>query len=98
MRISDWSSDVCSSDLIAPIIASVAATGCLIVAEEGNSFAGVGAEIVARVSAEFAGTFKVARIGAPSVPIPSVPDLERAILPGVGHVCEAFRRLTEAPA
>src|SRR3546814_10788685 len=113
MRISDWSSDVCSSDLllaevvvptslhpldIAPIIASVAATGCLIVAEEGSSFAGVGAEIVARLSAEFAGTFKVARIGAPPVPIPSVPDLERAILPGVGHVCEAFRRLTEAPA
>src|SRR3546814_21063564 len=37
---------------IAPIIASVAATGCLIVAEEGSSFAGVGAEIVARLRSE----------------------------------------------
>src|SRR3546814_8962090 len=49
MRISDWSSDVCSSDLLDTIEASVKRTGRCVIVHEATRTGGYGAELSALV-------------------------------------------------
>ncbi|MCW5750859.1 MAG: alpha-ketoacid dehydrogenase subunit beta [Alphaproteobacteria bacterium] len=60
----------------AMVLASVARTGHLLVAQEATEVAGFGAEIAALVAEETGA--RVARIGAPRTPIPFSPALEAA--------------------
>jgi len=76
------------------IAASLATTRRLLVVEEGQGFAGIGAEIVAQ-AAEIAGRggFAAARVAAEPVPIPAARHLEAACLPGADAVRRAAREL-----
>lgn len=78
-----------------PILESVARTGVLLVAEEGPTAAGVGAEIAAGVLEAGHGACRVRRIGGAPVPVPSAPALEAMALPGVEQVAAALRALLE---
>lgn len=89
---------VCPAQLypldLAPIRESVARTGALVVAEEGQEFAGFGAEVVAALAA--AGIpFRVARVGPPALPIPATGPLEKEWLPGAAHLVRAARGVCE---
>jgi 2-oxoisovalerate dehydrogenase E1 component len=73
-----------------PIVASVEASGRLLVVEEGLSFAGFGAEVVTQLMEGAPGAVRqVRRLAAPRHPIPSSGPLEKALLPGEEHVIEA---------
>ncbi|MBF0369346.1 MAG: pyruvate dehydrogenase [Magnetococcales bacterium] len=66
---------------ITPILQSVEETGALVVVEEGTLFAGLGAEIIARVAEEIQRPFRAKRIGALPAPIPAARSLEEEVLP-----------------
>lgn len=76
------------------VLGSVARTGRLVVAHEAVTEGGLGAEIAAQVQerawAELAAP--VARVGAPFVPPPFAPDLERAFVPDADAIIAAVRR------
>jgi pyruvate/2-oxoglutarate/acetoin dehydrogenase E1 component len=78
------------------VIASVYKTGRLLIVHEAVQDFGAGAEIAARVSAELFDELlaPVRRLGAPSVPMPFSPDLERALLPSVPAIRAAAEQLT----
>jgi pyruvate/2-oxoglutarate/acetoin dehydrogenase E1 component len=79
---------------IAPILASAARTGRLLVVEEGTEPWGFGAEVVATVVEHGSGRAPAcARVGARHLPIPNARPLEDAVLPGVDDVVAAARRL-----
>ncbi len=65
------------------IVDSVRRTGRLLIVHEAVQDFGAGAEIAARISDLMFDELRtpVRRIGAPSVPMPFSPDLERALLP-----------------
>jgi pyruvate/2-oxoglutarate/acetoin dehydrogenase E1 component len=65
------------------ITASVRKTGRLLIVHEAVQDFGAGAEIAARISTDLFDELRtpVRRIGAPSVPMPFSPDLEKALLP-----------------
>jgi 2-oxoisovalerate dehydrogenase E1 component len=72
----------CISKLPLDIVAaSVARTGRLLVIEEGSSFAGIGAELIAAVVEMTDRKIVAKRISAFPVPIPSVKSLENIVLP-----------------
>jgi 2-oxoisovalerate dehydrogenase E1 component len=73
---------------------SLARTGRLLVVEEGQGFAGLGAEIVAQAT-ELRGPsgLRVRRVAAEPCPIPAARPLEAACLPGVDSVVAAVRSL-----
>ncbi|MGD9497272.1 MAG: transketolase C-terminal domain-containing protein, partial [Armatimonadota bacterium] len=77
------------------IAASVRKTGRLVVAQEAPVSGGFGAEIVRRVCDEcfdaLAASPRV--VGAPNVPMPFSPALERAVLPGEEQIIAAICRL-----
>jgi acetoin:2,6-dichlorophenolindophenol oxidoreductase subunit beta len=79
---------------IDPLLASLRRTGRLLVAEEGTQTMGWGAEIVSRC-AEAIGPELVCvrRLGALEVPIPASPPLEAAVLPGVGAIIAAAKKM-----
>jgi pyruvate/2-oxoglutarate/acetoin dehydrogenase E1 component len=66
------------------VLTSTRRTGRLLIVHEAVQEFGAGAEIAARVADELFDELlgPVRRLGAPSVPIPFSPDLERSLLPG----------------
>jgi 2-oxoisovalerate dehydrogenase E1 component len=71
----------------APIAESVRGSGRLLCVEEGLGFAAFGAEVVSQLAELGAGSMKaVRRLASPRHPIPSCGPLEKALLPGAGHV------------
>jgi pyruvate dehydrogenase E1 component beta subunit len=94
-----WSVEVVDLRTIVPfddetVVASVRKTGRCVVVQEAQGFAGVGAEIAARVQERafhslHAPVLRVAGLGIPYPP----PKLEQFHLPGVERVLDAIARL-----
>ncbi len=78
------------------IVRSVQKTNCLVSAEEGFPFAGVGAEIAARIMTEAFDYLDspVARVTAKDVPLPYAANLEKLALPQVHDIIEAVKIVT----
>jgi pyruvate/2-oxoglutarate/acetoin dehydrogenase E1 component len=72
------------------VTASAERTGRVLVVHEAVQDFGAGAEIAARVGHELFDVLRVPaqRLGAPSVPIPFSPDLERALIPNAGAIAQ----------
>ncbi len=75
------------------ILASVAKTNCAVVVEEGWRFAGIGAEISARIMERGFDDLDapVVRVTGKDVPMPYAANLEALALPSVGDIVEAAR-------
>jgi pyruvate/2-oxoglutarate/acetoin dehydrogenase E1 component len=73
------------------VLASVSRTGRLLVVHEAVQDFGAGAEIAARVADELFDELltPVRRLGAPPVPMPFSPRLERALLPDAAMIADA---------
>jgi pyruvate/2-oxoglutarate/acetoin dehydrogenase E1 component len=73
------------------VLASVSRTGRLLVVHEAVQDFGAGAEIAARVADELFDELltPVRRLGAPAVPMPFSPRLERALLPDAPMIADA---------
>ena len=82
----------------ARIVQSVARTGRLLVVEEGAAGFDLGSEVIAAVavSSRRTGGLACRRIAAQPVPIPSGPELERAVLPQVAAIRSACLELFDA--
>jgi 2-oxoisovalerate dehydrogenase E1 component len=80
---------------VAPVLASVAKTGRLLIAHEAVVPFGIGAEIAAVVAREAFWDLDapIERVGAAPTPPPYAPTLERAWLPGRDDIAAAIRRL-----
>ncbi|WP_040161827.1 alpha-ketoacid dehydrogenase subunit beta [Mobilicoccus massiliensis] len=94
-----WSCEVVDLRTIDPyddetVVASVRKTGRCVVVQEAQGFAGVGAEIAARVQerAFHSLAAPVLRVAGLDIPYPP-PKLERFHLPGVDRVLDAVARL-----
>jgi pyruvate dehydrogenase E1 component beta subunit len=76
------------------VVESVRRTGRCVVVQEAQGFAGIGAEIVARVQERCFHSLSapVLRVAGFDVPYPP-PKLEHAYLPGVDRVLDAVHRL-----
>ena len=85
---------------VGPVAESVARTGALVTAEEGSLTAGIGAELVARVTADAWGALRAParRVAADDGIIPSAPGLETIALPGADAVRDAVLGLAGAAA
>ncbi len=79
------------------VLESTRRTGRLLVVHEAVRDFGAGAEIAARVADELFDELRtpVRRIGAPPVPMPFNPDLERSLLPGAAAIAEAAGALRD---
>ena len=77
------------------VIASVRRTGRLLVVHEAVQDFGAGAEIAARVADELFDELRtpVRRLGAPAVPMPFSPELERSLLPSTNAIATAAQDL-----
>jgi acetoin:2,6-dichlorophenolindophenol oxidoreductase subunit beta len=77
------------------VLASVRRTGRLLIVHEAVQDFGAGAEIAARVADELFDELRtpVRRLGAPAVPMPFSPDLEKALLPTPQAVSNAAQSL-----
>jgi pyruvate/2-oxoglutarate/acetoin dehydrogenase E1 component len=77
------------------ILTSVRRTGRLLIVHEAVQDFGAGAEIAARVADQLFDELRtpVRRLGAPSVPMPFSPDLEKALLPTPQAVASAAQAL-----
>ena len=75
----------------APILASVAKTGRVVIAHEATLHAGFGGEIAARIADKGFDMLKkpIKRVGAPFTPVPFSPVLEDAYLPNADMVLKA---------
>jgi pyruvate/2-oxoglutarate/acetoin dehydrogenase E1 component len=73
------------------VIESVRRTGRLLIVHEAVQDFGAGAEIAARVGRELFDELRVpvGRLGAPSVPMPFSPDLEKELLPSSQAIAAA---------
>src|SRR2546422_7465547 len=91
----DWSSDVCSSDLEAAIVGSVAHTNRAVVIEEGWPHAGIGAQVVDIIQREAFDQLDapVLRVTQADVPMPYNKQLERLAKPSADRVVAAARRV-----
>ena len=94
-----WSVEVVDLRTIVPfddetVVASVRKTGRCVVVQEAQGFAGVGAEIAARVQERaFHSLYApVVRVAGLDIPFPP-PKLEKFHLPGVERVLDAIARL-----
>jgi 2-oxoisovalerate dehydrogenase E1 component len=78
---------------MAPILASVARTGRLLIAHEAVVPFGIGAEIAATVAREAFWDLDapIVRVGAEATPPPYAPTLERAWLPDRHTIAAAIR-------
>jgi pyruvate/2-oxoglutarate/acetoin dehydrogenase E1 component len=78
------------------VIESVRRTGRLLIVHEAVQDFGAGAEIAARVGEQLFDQLRtpVRRLGAPSVPMPFSPELERALLPSSKAIATAAQDLT----
>jgi pyruvate/2-oxoglutarate/acetoin dehydrogenase E1 component len=77
------------------VLESAARTGRVLVVHEAVQDFGAGAEIAARVGEELFDLLRtpVKRIGAPPVPMPFSPTLERALVPQAAAVAQACEQL-----
>tara|TARA_Y100001934_G_scaffold84152_1_gene104490 strand:+ start:693 stop:1649 length:957 start_codon:yes stop_codon:yes gene_type:complete len=75
------------------VLASAAKTGRLLVAHEAVRDGGFGAEVAATAAEEIAG-LKLARLGAPRIPIPYAPPLEDTVRVTAETIVDAVERLT----
>lgn len=77
----------------ATIIASVKKTGHAVVVHEACRKGGFGAELAAQIQeAAFAELKKpILRVGAPNVPVPFAPNLEKAYVPDKDNIIQAVR-------
>ncbi len=77
----------------ATILASIARTNRAVVVEEGWRFAGIGAEISARIMEKGFDDLDapVARVTGKDVPMPYAANLEKLALPSVAEIVEAAR-------
>jgi acetoin:2,6-dichlorophenolindophenol oxidoreductase subunit beta len=77
------------------VIESVRRTGRLLIVHEAVQDFGAGAEIAARVADQLFDELRtpVRRLGAPAVPMPFSPDLERTLLPTSKAISTAARSL-----
>ncbi len=84
---------------LAPILASLARSGHLVVCEEGSQTAGWGAEVVAQVSTKAFDLLQQApaRVAAMEYPIANTRTLEDFILPQVDDIVEAVRATLSKP-
>ena len=78
------------------VLQSCARTGHLLVVHEAVQAAGFGAEIAATAAEQVA--CKVARLGAPRIPVGYAPVLETQSRVGVAQVVDAGRRLCTGSA
>lgn len=78
-----------------PILDSVGRTGRLLVVEEGQGFAAVGAEVIAQVAEAGTGRFRYGRVAAAPVPIPAARPLEAHCLPQVDDIVRGIVQLVE---
>jgi pyruvate/2-oxoglutarate/acetoin dehydrogenase E1 component len=80
---------------IETVVASVRKTGRLLVVHEAVQDFGAGAEIAARIADQLFDELlaPVRRLGAPAVPLPFSPDLERALLPDAQAIATAAQTL-----
>jgi pyruvate dehydrogenase E1 component beta subunit len=76
------------------ILESVRRTHRAVVAHEAVRFGGLGAEIAATIAAEAFDDLDapVERVGAPFVPVPASPALERLFVPDAAAIADAARR------
>lgn len=82
----------CISDLPVDIVAeSVAATGRLLVVEEGTGFASIGSELIAAIVESTDIKIRARRVNAHPVPIPSVKSLENIILPDKTRILQEIK-------
>ena len=79
------------------VVESVRRTGRLLIVHEAVQDFGAGAEIAARVGHDLFDVLRtpVRRLGAPAVPMPFNPALERALLPGSKAIAAAAPALTD---
>jgi 2-oxoisovalerate dehydrogenase E1 component beta subunit len=96
---SGWSVEVVDLRTLVPfddetVVASVRKTGRCVVVQEAQGFAGVGAEIAARVQERAFHSLHapVLRVAGLDIPYPP-PDLEHIHLPGVERILDAIARL-----
>ena len=77
------------------IVSSARRTQRVLVAEEGHRFCGLGAELAAEIQERAFGYLDapVVRVAARDVPIPTGPEMERAVLPSGQDVIDAAERL-----
>ena len=78
-----------------PILASLARTKKLVIAEEGSCANGIGSEIVASTMEATDGPFESMRIGALPIPIPSQPSLESLVLPNSKTIVNRITKFYE---
>jgi 2-oxoisovalerate dehydrogenase E1 component len=82
---------------VSPVLESVRSTRHLLIVEEGQMFAALGSELLARIVEQAPGALERARrIGPPSSPIPSCGPLEQEILPGARHIARAVQDLVHS--
>jgi len=77
------------------VTASAEKTQRVVVVEEGHRTCGVGAELAASIQERAFGRLDapVLRVAACDCPIPTGPEMERAVLPSVGDILRASREL-----
>ncbi len=80
------------------LIASAERTGRVLIVHEAVQDFGAGAEIAARLGEEVFDLLRapIRRLGAPPVPMPFSPDLERSLLPNAELIAEACAALVAA--
>ncbi|MBI5623848.1 MAG: pyruvate dehydrogenase [Elusimicrobia bacterium] len=76
-----------------PLLESVRRTRRLLVAEEGVGFAAFGSEAASRVLEAGISPFSLKRVACHPHPVPSASPLEKAALPGPGHIISAALEL-----
>lgn len=75
---------------LGPLRPLLAGSRAIVVAEEGQGFAGFGAEVLAQLAERpVPGSPRLARVAAAPVPIPAARSLERAVLPAAESVVTA---------
>lgn len=77
------------------VLASARKTGRLLIVHEAVQDFGAGAELAARAADELFDELRtpVRRLGAPAVPMPFNPDLERSLIPGRSAITQAAGQL-----
>jgi pyruvate/2-oxoglutarate/acetoin dehydrogenase E1 component len=77
-----------------PLIESLETTHKLLIAEEGHSFAALGAELIAQIQELRPGLLtRCKRIAAAPHPIPSSGPLELSVLPNAQSISNSIREL-----
>jgi len=80
---------------IKPFLDLIASSRFLVLAEEGQGFAGFGAEIVAQIAEQDATLLKkVKRIVPLAIPIPAAGPAEKAMLPNVDNIIASILEFT----